>query len=128
MGDERPDRLTPAEAQIMDCVWELGEATVRDVKEKLDRSKPVAYTTVQTMMSILREKGFLESRREGRADVYRPLVGREEMGTSRLRDILDLFFSGSAAALVSHLIESQQVSEEEVEKMRRAVAAKAEED
>ena len=127
MSDERPDRLTPAEARIMDCVWELGEATVRDVKEMLDRRKSAAYTTVQTMMSILREKGFLASRREGRADVYRPLVGRVELGRSRLRDIMDLFFAGSAAALVSHLIESDEVDEEEVEAMRRAVAGKSNE-
>ncbi len=124
MSDDRPNRLTPAEARIMDCVWELGEATVRDVKEMLDRRKSVAYTTVQTIMSIMREKGFLESRREGRADVYQPLVGREELGRSRLRDIIDLFFAGSAAALVSHLIESDEVDEEEIEAMRRAVAGK----
>ena len=127
MGDKRPDRLTPAEAQIMDCVWELGEATVRDVKKGLDHKKPVGYTTVQTMMSILRDKGFLESHREGRADVYRPLVGREEMGSNRLRDIIELFFAGSAAALVSHLIESDGVTEEEIEAMRQAVAAKTKE-
>jgi predicted transcriptional regulator len=127
MSDQTPDRLTPAEAQIMDCVWELGEATVRDVKEKLERTKPVAYTTVQTMMSIMRDKRFLASRREGRADVYTPLVGREEMGRSRLRDVIQLFFSGSAAALVSNLIESDEVSEEEIEAMRRAVAARTEE-
>jgi predicted transcriptional regulator len=109
----------------MDCVWDMGEATVRDVKERLDPEKPMAYTTVQKMMSILRDKGFLASRREGRADIYRPLVERERMGRDRLREIMDLFFSGSAAALVSNLIESDEVSEAEIEAMREVVEAKA---
>ncbi|MFO7956156.1 MAG: BlaI/MecI/CopY family transcriptional regulator [Candidatus Brocadiia bacterium] len=125
MGNGRPDRLTPLESLIMDCVWDMGEATVREVKERLDPEKPMAYTTVQKMMSILRDKGFLASRREGRADVYRPLVERERMGRDRLREIMDLFFSGSAAALVSNLIESDEVSEAEIEAMREVVEAKA---
>ena len=125
MGNGRPDRLTPLESLIMDCVWDMGEATVREVKDRLDPEKPMAYTTVQKMMSILRDKGFLASRREGRADVYRPLVERERMGRDRLREIMDLFFSGSAAALVSNLIESDEVSEAEIEAMREVVEAKA---
>ncbi len=125
MAKKRPDRLTPAEAQIMDCLWNLGEGTAREVKRKLDRRKPVAYTTVQTIMSILRDKGFVQSRREGRADVYRPLVGREEVGGSRLRDVIQLFFAGSAAAVVSHLVESGDVSADEIQAMRRAVSVKA---
>jgi BlaI family penicillinase repressor len=125
VAKKRPDRLTPAEAQIMDCLWGLGEGTAREVKKKLDGRKPVAYTTVQTIMSILRDKGFVESRREGRADVYRPLVGREEVGGSRLRDVIQLFFAGSAAAVVSHLVESDDVTQEEIQAMRQAVSARA---
>ena len=118
------DRLTPLEAQIMDCVWALGEATARQVKERLESTRPMAYTTVQTMTALLRNKGFLASERRGRADVYRPLVDREGMGRRRLREVMNLFFSGSAAALVSHLVNLEGVDEEEIEAMRRAVAVR----
>ena len=121
MSNNRPQRLTPLESQIMDCVWDLEEATARRVKERLDPTRPLAYTTVQTMMALLRDKGFLTSRRRGRADVYLPLVDREDMGRRRLREVMDLFFSGSAAALVSHLVNLEGVGEEEIEAMRRAV-------
>lgn len=124
MSSNRPERLTPLESQIMDCVWGLEKATARQVKERLDRTRPLAYTTVQTMLALLRDKGFLASQRQGRADVYLPLIGREAMGRRCLREVMDLFFSGSAGALVSHLVNLEGVGEEEIEAMRRAVRAR----
>jgi len=121
LSKSRPERLTPLESQIMDCVWDLQEATARQVKEGLNHTRPMAYTTVQTMMALLRDKGFLTSRRQGRADVYLPLVDRAAMGRRSLREVMDLFFSGSAATLVSHLVKLECVGEEEIEAMRRAV-------
>lgn len=121
LTNSRPERLTPLESQIMDCVWDLKEATARQVKERLDHTRPLAYTTVQTMMALLRDKGFLTSRRQGRADAYLPLVDREAMGRRSLRDVMDLFFSGSAATLVSHLVNLEGVGEEEIDAMRLAV-------
>jgi predicted transcriptional regulator len=103
----------------MDCVWELGEATVREVHGKLQAVKPRAYNTVLTIMRILREKGFLESERRGRADLYRPTVAREQMGERRLRELLERFFAGSAHALVSRLIEAEDLDAEEIEAIRR---------
>ena len=81
----------------------------------------MAYTTVQTMMALLRDKGLLTSRRQGRADVYLPLVDRAAMGRRSLREVMDLFFSGSAATLVSHLVSLEGVGDEEIDAMRRAV-------
>lgn len=121
MVPKLPGRLTPLEAVVMHCVWDLGEATARQVKERLDGQRRLAYTTVQTMMALLRDKGFLGSRRQGRADVYRPLVAREQMGRRGLREVLDLFFAGSAASLVSQLVELDGVTDEEIDAMRQAV-------
>ena len=109
----------------MDCVWSLGQATARQVRECLEPDRPLAYTTVQTMMALLRDKGFLASQRQGRADLYRPLVERERMGRDRLREVMDLFFSGSAASLVSHMVRLDGVSDQEIEAMRRAVERSA---
>lgn len=124
MARKKPKRLTPLEALIMDCVWELGEASVRDVQERLKSDRPMAYNTVLTMMRILREKGFLVSEREGRMDVYRPVVGREQMGRRSLAEVMERFFSGSAAAVVSQLLESGEVGADDLQAIRREVNEK----
>lgn len=121
-------RLTPLETMIMEAVWELSEATVREVRERLKPRKPMAYNTVLTMMRILRDKGFLASERNGRLDVYRPLVTREEAGRRSLRETLSNFFAGSAQELVNHLLESEDLSREEIRAIRRAVDRKLREE
>jgi len=117
-------RLTPLESLIMDCVWNMSEATVRQVQQRLESTKPMAYNTVLTVMRILREKRFLTSKRNGRMDVYRPRVTREQMARHSLRDVLDRFYSGSATALVSQLLDSEKLSEKEIKEIRRKVNKK----
>ncbi len=114
-------RLTPLETQVMDAVWQLGEATVRQVRDRLDQDRPMAYNTVLTIMRILRQKGFLKTRREGRMDVYRPVVSRDQAARSSLGELMDRFFAGSAAALVSHLLASEQVDPKDMREIRRQV-------
>lgn len=114
-------KLTELEAVIMDAVWTLGEATVRDIQEHLQESRPMARNTVLTMMGILREKGFLVSSREGRKDLYRPAVSRELVSGHLLHDVMNRFFSGSAHALVSQLLDSEELDSEEIKAIRREV-------
>jgi predicted transcriptional regulator len=124
MSEDKVKELTPLEALIMDAVWRLSEATVRQVKEQLEPIKPMAYNTVLTMMRILRDKGFLASERVGRLDVYRPAVSRERAAGWSLRGLMDRFFAGSAPALVSQLLETEELSAEEVKQIRRQVNRK----
>jgi BlaI family transcriptional regulator, penicillinase repressor len=124
MPNQNGKRLTPLEALVMDGVWDLADATVRQVQERLRPTKPMAYNTVLTVMRILRDKGVLESEREGRMDVYRALVSREEMGRRSLGEVLDRFFAGSAAQLVSQLINSKDLSAKEIRAIRREVDRK----
>jgi predicted transcriptional regulator len=115
------NRLTPAETLIMDVVWDMSEATVKDVQERLHSEKPMAYNTVLTLMRILRDKGFLESHRDGRTDVYRPAISRREIGKNCLNDLLKNFFKGSATALVSQLLDNKSIPETEMEKIKREI-------
>ncbi len=121
MAGKNARRLTPLESLIMDSVWTLSRATVRQVQESLQPVKPMAYNTVLTMMRILRDKGFLASKREGRLDVYRPRITREQMARRSLREVLDRFFAGSAEALVSQLLDSENLSAEAIKAIRREV-------
>ena len=108
----------------MERIWQEGEATVRQVQEGLRPGRPLAYNTVLTMMRILRDKGFLESRRDGRADVYRPRISREQMSRRSIREVADRFFAGSVGSLVSQLISDGELSDEEIKAIRRKVDAK----
>src|SRR5690242_9980494 len=114
MPPKTPKRLSPLESLIMDAVWNLGQATARQVQECLQPVKPMAYNTVLTIMRILRDKEFLTSRREGRTDVYSPCVSRNQMARRSLLEVLDRFFVGSARALVSQLLDSGHLSEDEI--------------
>ena len=117
-------RLTPLETIIMGDLWEHTPSTVRSVRARLEERKPMAYTTVLTVMRKLRDKGFLLSERDGRADQYRPTVSREQMASRGLRDMLSAFFAGSSAALVSSLLSSEEVAPEELARIRMLVDAR----
>ena len=87
-------------------------------QERLKSVKPMAYSTVLAMMRILRDKGFLASERQGKADYYRPTVSREDAGRRSLGEVIDSFFAGSAEALVSQLLNGQSLSDEELTAIR----------
>ena len=116
--DEPDKRLTPLETLIMNVLWDESPAAVKQVQERLTAVKPMAYNTVLTIMRILRDKGFVVSEREGRSDLYRPVVTREDMGRRSLGEVIDSFFSGSAEALVSQLLDGQSLTDEELAAIR----------
>jgi predicted transcriptional regulator len=114
-------KLTALESVVMDALWDVPCATVRQVHERLNPVRPMAYNTVLTVMRILRDKGYLESERDGRSDVYRPCVSREQVARRSLKELVDVFFAGSRERLVSHLISDRDVSDEELRAIRREV-------
>ena len=123
MAKRPTNGLTPVETVIMDCLWQLGEATVRQVQETLEPARPMAYNSVLTMMRILRDKEYLRSRRSGRSDVYRPLVTREQVGSRTLNDVTQKFFEGSAKLVVSRLLAGKDIPRDELEAIRRQINA-----
>ena len=101
----------------MKVVWRLDKATVRDVYEALRDRRPVAYTTVMTMMRILEDKGYLKKTLVDRAHVYRPAQRRQQVVGAMLRDFLDRVFDGAPDALLLHLAKDNQLTD----KQRRIV-------
>jgi predicted transcriptional regulator len=102
--------LTPQELAIMKVVWRKDEATVRDVYEALQETRPVAYTTVMTMMRILQEKGYLTKATQDRAHVYRPAKPRQQVIGGMVRDFLDRVFDGASDALLVHLARDNKLT------------------
>ena len=105
----------------MKLVWKKGEVTVRDVYEALLERRKIAYTTVMTMMRVLERKGYLKTRREDRAYVYRPAHPERQVVRSMVREFVDRVFNGSARPLLVHLVEDRRLSKKEIEELERLV-------
>jgi|SRR6185437_1066445 len=118
-------RLTPLELEIMQVLWERGAGTVGEVQPHLRGE--LAYTTVQTMLNVLWRKKKVKRVREGRAFRYEPAVSRERASGSALRDLVSRMFGGSSEALLMAMVDSRQISAEELarlaEKVNRAQEA-----
>jgi len=105
----------------MKLVWSKGEVTVRDVYEALLERRKIAYTTVMTMMRVLERKGYLKTRREDRAYVYRQAHPERQVVRSMVREFVDRVFNGSARPLLVHLVEDRRLSKKELEELERLV-------
>jgi predicted transcriptional regulator len=104
----------------MDVLWDMGECTVQDVCDKLDR--PLAYTTLMTTLSLLEsKKRVLERNKCGRAYVYRPLVTREEVSRSILGELRDVLFGNRLPSLVLNLLSEEKVDEADISALRAAL-------
>ena len=109
-------RFTNRELDIMGVLWELGEATVADVRDAL--GEDLAYTTVQTQLRLLELKGAVTHRKEGRQHFYRATVAPEAAGKSALDRILRRVYQDSPLKLVAHLVSERAIPDEELEAMR----------
>ena len=98
-------RLSKAETRILEQYWKLGTASVREVLESLPEDERVAYTTVQTLVYRLEQKGALRKvKKIGNAQLFEPSMDRKQYRSGLVRDMLDLF-GGSPRLLVSNLLE-----------------------
>ena len=95
--------LAPLELECMNMLWPLGEGTVRQVQQRLARSRPRAYTTIMTIMDRLARKGIVSRHKVGRAYLYRPNLTAEQARAHAVEQVVEVFFNGSAEALAAHL-------------------------
>ena len=119
-------QFTERELDLMTVLWDRGPSTVAEVQEAL--SDDLAYTTVLTVLRVLEDKGHVTHTTEGRAHRYEPLVERAAAGSSALRRLTHDLFSGSPELLLTHLVEGDDVSREELKRMRDLLAERLEGD
>jgi BlaI family penicillinase repressor len=113
-------RLSKAEARILEQYWKLGTASVREVLESLPEHEQVAYTTVQTLIYRLEDKGALRKvRKIGNAQLFEPAIREGEYRSGLVRDLLDLF-GGSPRLLVSNLLDSGAISLRDLKALQEA--------
>jgi BlaI family penicillinase repressor len=113
--------LTPQELAIMKVVWNLDKATVRNVYEAIRSKRPIAYTTVMTMMKILEEKGYLKRALVDRAHVYTPAKPRQQVVGAMVRDFVDRVFDGASHSLLVHLAKDNRLSDKQRRMMKQLV-------
>ncbi|CAN5385499.1 N/A [soil metagenome] len=118
--------FTPRELDVMSILWRNGSGTVNEVREAL--GEDLAYTSVLSALQTLEEKGYVRHESEGRAYRYHPTVAPEEAGDSALARIRDAIYQGSAELLFAQLISDRGLGREELDRMRRLLSERLEEE
>jgi BlaI family penicillinase repressor len=127
MGRKSLDHFGELQRAVIDVVWELGEASVRQVWKRLCRKKELAYTTVLTAMQRLERAGWLKHRVEGKKHVYLPTRTRAQAGAGSVRKFVQRMFDGNAVMLFRQLVEEGELSDDELEELQHLINKKREE-
>jgi len=125
----RNSQLASLQLAIMRVLWERGEASVADVRETLEaEGRELAYTTVATMLAKMERKGQVTHRAEGKAFIYRPALGQEQVSRSMVNDLAERLFGGDVTAMVSHLLDGCELSREELARLKELIRRKEREE
>ncbi len=121
--DKSMKELTKAEEEIMQVLWELDSAFVKDIITKLPKPKP-AYNTVSTIVRILQQKGFVGHETHGKSHQYYPLVTKEAYTRSFMKGFVKRYFSGSYRQMVSFFTKEDNLSLSELEQLLKELKSK----
>ena len=113
--------LTDAEAAVMAVVWRLRRVSVADVVAAMHETRPVTYSTVQTMLRILETKGYVTHDKVARAFIYEPVVDERQARRRALRHLVNRLFEGSPSLLVLNVLEDEEIDPAEREQLRKLI-------
>jgi BlaI family penicillinase repressor len=114
-------RLSGLQLAVIRVLWRLGRATVADVQCELESERPLAYSTLATILKRLEDKGVVRHEVEGRTYVYEPLIAADQVGYSVVSDLVEKVFAGRPSELVSHLLESHEVKADELVRIKAMI-------
>lgn len=109
---------TPAELEILQVLWHLGEAKVQAVNDKLCELKPIGYTTTLKTMQIMEQKGLLGRKKDGKSHIYFPNIAQADTQGSLLDRLLQTAFGGSKSQLVMQLLGNKKISKKELNEIK----------
>jgi BlaI family penicillinase repressor len=113
--------------KIMRVLWEHGEATARQITDAVSKIEPVAHSTIQTLLRKLEVKKAVAYEERDRTFVFRALVSESEITQSATKDLISRVFHGSLSGLVAHVLENEDISDEEMAKLRQLIDEKSKE-
>ncbi len=109
--------LTKAEEQVMQYLWKLKKAFLKDILNEFDEPKP-ASTTVSTVIRVLSKKGFIGYKTYGKVNEYFPAISKDEYFKDHLKRVVDNFFNGSPSKITSFFTDDKDVDLSELEEMK----------
>lgn len=112
---------TSSELEILNVLWKKKSATVREVHEVINSTKPIAYTTILKLMQIMTDKGLVTRNEEEKAHLYQAAVAQDETQKGLVSDLVERVFQGSAMLLMQHILENKTASPAEIEEIRRMI-------
>ena len=121
MARKSTPTLTDAEARLMAVLWERETSTVAEVLAAVRAKRPLTYSTVQTMLRILEEKGYAKHEKVGRAFVYRAVVDAKQARRRALKHLVSRLFNNSPSLLVLNVLEDEQIDPAEVKRLKRLI-------
>ena len=127
MSKQPLDQLGKLQRGVVEAVWDLGEATVRQVWERICPKKDLSYTTILAAMQRLERSGWLKHRVEGKSNVYRPTRTREQAGISSIRKLAQRVYDGNALLMFRHLVEEGDLSDEQLQELQKVIAKRRKE-
>ena len=127
MSGKLLDDLGELQRAVIEEVWELGEASVHQVRKRLANKKKLAYTTVLTTLQKLEKAGWLRHRNEGKTYVYIPTRTREEAGANSVRKFMERIFDGDALLMFQHLMRQSKLSDKDLRELRKMIDEKRKE-
>ncbi len=119
MAKRSLDDLGELQSAVMNAVWDLGEATVVQVRDRLAADKELAYTTVLSVLQKLEKAGWLNHRTDGRSYVYLPKRSRDDAGKSALRQFTERLFGGDPLVVFEHLLDDDRLTAAELAELRK---------
>lgn len=119
------EKLSELQLAFVQALWELGEGSVGQVQEALERQgRSLAPTTVATVLRRLEAQGWVAHREQGRAFIYKATVSHRRAAGRMLTNLTQSLFGGDLPAMVSHLLESHKVDRREIEEIRKLISEK----
>lgn len=119
------DGFSRREREIMDALYKLGKATAAQILDEL--SDPPSYTAIRTQLSILEKKGHIRHVSDGTRYIYEPLVARDQMGRRAIETVLDTFYGNSVERVVAALLDQEDVTQDELDRLAQLIEKAREE-
>jgi BlaI family penicillinase repressor len=127
MSKQPLDQLGTLQRRVVEAVWDLGEASVRQVWERICPEKDLSYTTVLAAMQRLEKSGWFRHRVEGKSNIYIPIRTRAQAGISSIHKLAQRIYDGNALLMFRHLVEEGDLSDEELQELQSVISEKRKE-
>ena len=129
MARTKSQHPTELELEILKILWDEAPLPVREVRARLESlaDRPLAHSTVITMLNIMYDKGFLKRKKDGKSFLFSPKVKKDRVTGGMMGDLLSRAFNGSPSAMVLNLLESTDVDADELAEIRKLISRKTKE-